>query len=174
MDYTTEPLTREKLRIYAKMLRLLFGFSLHGRLPVLEMLEHVPEVFKGTVVDIVEDANMPTRIPARCVLGEDGCFTIQISEYIYIGAYERRIGAYLGIICHEICHIFLYRMGYMPKLNRNFDNKKIKTYCSMEWQAKALSGEVMLPYDETEGKSIKSLMEEYDVSQGFAKYRKRI
>ena len=52
---------------------------------------------------------------------------------------------------HEICHVFLYKMGFTPIHNRALANNSIPPYRSMEWQAKALCGEVMMPYEETTG-----------------------
>lgn len=41
----------------------------------------------------------------------------------------------------------------------------------MEWQAKALAGEIMMPYEDTANMSVKDIMNIYGVSKDFAKTR---
>lgn len=62
-------------------------------------------------------------------------------------------------------------MGFTPIFNRQFKNRVIKPYESMEWQAKALAGEIMMPYEDTANMSVKDIMNIYGVSKGFAKTR---
>lgn len=143
-----------------------------GSIPVLDILERIGEVFKGAYYEIVSDDEMPAIIPAECSIEGDG-FKIKIRESIYDGAYEKEIGAFRDHILHEICHIFLYKMGYAPVMNRSFKNGQIKAYCSSEWQAKALCGELMMPYEETENMSVEEIQEKYAVSRTQAEYRKK-
>lgn len=174
MDYKTKPTSRVKLRKLAKIFRQLFHVSQNGAFPVLSILEKVPDIFKGTTVIVVEDNQLPTNIPARCIQDGNGNFCIEIAEYVYNGAYKNKTGAFLGFICHEICHIFLYKLGFTPVLERNFKNNKLPAYCSVEWQAKALCGEIMMPYEETQDMSIVDLMRTYHVSRSFAIYRQNL
>ena len=52
---------------------------------------------------------------------------------------------------------------------------KIEPYRSVEMAgAKALCGEVMIPFDESIGLMPKVLVEKYQVSQGFAKERRKL
>ena len=110
MDYMTKPISRATLRGLAPYVRKLFGILPTGSFPVLEALEKVPDVFEGSSFAIVEDMKMPKTTPARCTLMEGGGFLIEIQESVYRGAYENHTGAYLGFICHEICHLFLFKM----------------------------------------------------------------
>ena len=48
---------------------------------------------------------------------------------------------------------------------------KLPAYCSVEWQTKALCGEVMMPYEQTKNMTQREIMEKYQVSKGFAKTR---
>lgn len=171
MDYLTKPTNREELRLLSVLFRKMFGVNHTQAFPVLEALEGIPDVFPGTVVKIVQDKELPMNIPARCFPNEDGDFTIEIKESIYQGAYKKSIGAYRGHICHEMAHVFLYKMGFTPIFNRQFKNREIKPYESMEWQAKALAGEIMMPYEDTANMSVKDIMNIYGVSKGFAKTR---
>ena len=125
----------------------------------------------GTTYIIVEDCDLPEHIPARCYLDNEN-FVIEIKRSIYEGAYNN-VGWCRGIICHEICHVFLYKIGFTPIWERSFENNELPAYCSVEWQTKALCGEVMMPYEQTQNMSQNTIMETYGVSRGFAKTRKR-
>lgn len=173
MDYMTKETTRKEIRGFAKVFRFIFGVKDDSSpFPVLDALEKLPDVFKGSNYVVVEDKELPARVPARCYLDEFGNFTIEIQESIYLGAYEHEIGAYLGFICHEMCHIFLYKIGFTPIIERSFGNNELPPYKSVEWQAKALCGEVMMPYDATVEMTWEEIMSKYHVSKGSAKYRK--
>lgn len=171
MDYVTKATSREELRALSKIFRMFFKSSEYGKFNVIKSLEMLPDVFKGTNFIIVEDDDLPVNIPARCYPDENGNFTIEIRNSVYAGAYEKEIGAYRGFICHEMCHVFLYKLGFTPIFNRQFGNNEIPPYCSMEWQAKALCGEVMMPYDETCGMPKNEITKKYGVSKGFAEKR---
>lgn len=160
------------MRILAVFFRHIFGVNDGEKFPVLWALEQVGNIFEGTTIVIVEDAELPSNVPARCYPDEYGNFTIEIKNSVYLGAKDRKIGAYCGFICHEMCHVFLYKIGYTPVFNRQFDNNKIPAYCSVEWQTKALCGEVMMPYSETAKLSVKQIMSKFGVSKGFALARK--
>ena len=103
-----------------------------------------------------------------------GGFTIEIKESIYNGAYKKQIGAFLGFICHEICHVFLFNIGFTPVYERSFADKEIPAYCSVEWQAKALCAEVMIPYNESRGMGTKAITDYYHVSRAFAENRNKL
>jgi hypothetical protein len=62
--------------------------------------------------------------------------------------------------------------GFTPILDRAFNNNEIEPrYLSMEWQAKALAGEILVPYEETIGMSKKKIRCLCKVSDSLAKYR---
>lgn len=170
MDYQTKPTSRKKLREFSKIFRKRFGLNEIESVPVLHMLEQLPEVLDGTTYKVVEDWDLPQNIPARCYLDNEN-FVIEIKSSIYKGAYNN-VGWCRGIICHEICHVFLYKIGFTPIWERSFENNKLPPYCSVEWQTKALCGEVMMPYEQTKNMSQNKIMENYGVSRGFAKTRK--
>ena len=171
MDYQTKPTSRKDLRVYAKIFRRLFHVQQNGRFPVLEALEHVPDVFHGSGFVIIEDSKMPAKTMARCFQNDTGGYTIEIKESVYVGAYEKNIGAYLGFICHEICHLFLFYIGFTPIYSRAFEEKELPCYCSVEWQCKALTGEVMIPFNESHGMGEEEIIRKYHVSKAFARKR---
>jgi len=174
MDYQTKPTSRNDLRHYSRFLRRLFDVPATGPFPVLEALDKISDVFEGCNYIIVEDSKLPKRTMARCVPNDIGGFTIEIKESIYSGAYKKRIGAYLGFICHEVCHVFLFNIGFIPIYERSFADKEIPAYCSVEWQAKALCAEVMIPYNESRGMGTKAIVDYYHVSRAFAENRNKL
>ncbi len=170
MDYETKPLTREVIRSFVPYYRELFDAPLTGPFPVLEALDKIPDVFKDSNYEIVEDAELEPNVMAQCSPNESGGFTIKIKETVYEGAYENGLGACLGFINHEISHLFLFSIGFTPIYKRSFGNNELPAYSSVEWQAKALNGEVMIPYEECENLSKEIIIEKYNVSKGFADY----
>lgn len=66
----------------------------------------------------------------------------------------------IDYICHEICHFFLIEVfGYYPIYNVCLsENRQIPKYRSMEWQAKALCGEVMIDYKKCSNMTISDIM----------------
>lgn len=174
MDYETKPTSRRDLRRFAAYVRELFDIPAGGPFPVLEALEKLPDIFEGSNYQIVEDKKLPPQTMAQCTPNDNGGFTIEIKESVYVGAYEKQIGAFLGFICHEICHIFLFEIGFTPVYARSFADGEVPAYCSVEWQAKALCAEVMLPYEETRGMKPKELVDTYHVSQAFATNRRKL
>ncbi|MCR5836160.1 MAG: ImmA/IrrE family metallo-endopeptidase [Lachnospiraceae bacterium] len=171
MDYKTRPLSRRTIRRLSKYLRKAFGVSVEGPFPVMECLDKLKDVFKNCNYDVLEDNEFEKNVMARCVPNDFGGYTIEIRESVYEGAYKKRIGAYLGFICHEICHVFLFRIGYTPVFERSFKDNTINRSRSVEWQAKALCGETMVPFEESKGMGVERLMSYYRVSKGFADFR---
>lgn len=104
MDYKTKPTSRRDLRKYAKLLRRLFDVPETGPFPVLDVLERLGDVFKNCNYIVLEDSRFQPQTMARCVSNEFGGFTIEIKQSVYDGAFEKSVGAFLGFICHEICH----------------------------------------------------------------------
>ncbi len=170
MDYITKPVSRNQLRQYALVFRDLFDVPAEGPFPVLDALEKLPDVFKGSTYIVVEDDAMPKNVVAQCVKNEGKGFTIEIKQYIYDGALKG-ICAYCGFILHEMAHIFMYEIGYTPVFQRSFADTPL--YCSVEWQVKAITGEIAMPYEETRGMSVSEIIKKYNVSKGFAKKRLR-
>lgn len=171
MDYQTKPTSRNDLRRYAKIFRELFDVPEIGPFPVLEALEKLSDVFPHCNYVIVGENELPPQIMAQCTPNDQGGFTITIREKVYSGAYESKIGAFRGFICHELCHIFLFYIGFTPVFARSFHNNELPAYCSVEWQAKALCAEVMTPFEESKGMRFGEIIERYQVSNAFASKR---
>ncbi len=172
MDYKTRPASRELLRQLASVFRELFGVGKGGRFPVMEALEKFPEVFADSYFRIVDEDELPVTVAAQCNALSGGGFEILIKQSVYDGAY-RGVGAYRDHIVHELCHAFLYSIGFTPAMDMSYSKDDYPRFCSSEWQAKALCGEVMMPYEETESLSKKKIEEYYGVSKTQAKFRKK-
>ena len=172
MDYITKPTSRLMLRRFSKIVRTIFGCNSDNEpFPVLQSLEMLPDVVKNSSYEIVEDNVLPAKVFAHCYPKPDGGFVIQIKETVYNGACYDNNYAFLCFICHEICHVILFWIGYTPVSTRAFGDTDIEPYRSVEWQAKALTGEVMIPYEATIGMKAKAIVEKYHVTEASAKYR---
>lgn len=172
MDYFTKPVSRATLRKLSGIFRYLFHVGNTGAFPVLEALEKLPDVFSGCNYEVVPDNKLPIKTMAQCSLNNNpNGYTIEIRESVYKGAYQHKNGACLGFICHELCHIFLFKLGFTPRHARSFADNELPPYLSVEWQAKALCGEVMIPYNESQGMTLHEILTYYHVSQGFAYHR---
>ena len=174
MDYKTKPTSRRDLRRYAVLFRRLFDVALEGPFPVLLALDKIRDIFQGCGYEILEDSHFPLKTMAQCVPNDEGGFTIEIPVSVYLGAQKKKIGAYLGFICHEICHIFLFQIGFLPVYERTFAEKELPPYVSVEWQTKALCGEVMIPFEESRGMTVAAMQEKYHVSKKFAQFRRKL
>jgi hypothetical protein len=171
MDYKTKATSRKDIRWYAIIMRAIFAVAQVGAFPVLYALEHLHDVFPDCNYLVLEDIKFPPQTMARCVSNDVGGFTIEIRQSVYDGAYEKQVGAFLGFICHEICHVFLFKIGFTPIYERSFKSDELPPYCSVEWQAKALCGEVMIPYNESIDMSVNEICRNYHCSRAFAEVR---
>lgn len=179
MDYKTKPTSRKILRNNAKIFRQLFGFNETEPFDPLIALEKLPDVFTGCTYQIIDDDEFDRNVSKNemsfCVQNyECEGYSIYIRESVYTAAYRYKDGAKLGFICHELCHVYLLSLGFSPLSSQGYPENVIPAYCSMEWQAKALSGEVMLPYEATIGMTAEEMINEYQVSRGFADTRLRL
>ena len=173
MDYKTRGTSRKQLRAFAKYFRELFDVPQTGAFPVLEVLDKIPDVFENCNYEIVDDHSLPAKTMAACTPNDDGGFTIEIKESVYNGAYENSSGACRSFITHEIWHVFLFKIGYTPLFERSFADGELPSYCSVEWQAKALCGYVMIPPDESAGMTQNQIAEYYQASKESAKMSKK-
>ena len=164
MDYKTKPTSREELRGIARFVRKLFKCKNKYRFDVMDAFEKIPSVIPAVTCLVVEDDEIEGDIPARCVPDFEGHYTIEVKSSIYDGAAEC-IGGYRAHILHEICHAILCLLGFTPILDRAFKNNELKPFESMEWQAKALCGEILMPYEETEGLSVRQIRHLCQVSR---------
>jgi len=170
MDYITRPTSKKALRIMARELRTYCEVPQHGPFPTLFILDRLRDLFPGSNYDLLPDDKFPKKTMARCKPNNRGGYTIEIRESVYDRARHER-GPDLGFICHEICHIFLFSKGFTPIFERSLKTRSIHAYRSVEWQAKYLCGEVMIPYKESIGMSMQKIIDYYHVSKSYAKSR---
>lgn len=170
MNYITKPTNRTRLRQYSDVFRKLFDAQKGEPFPVLASLERLPDIFRGSSCIVVKDDVLPKNVPAQCTKNDGNGFTIEVKQTVYDGA-RKGVGAYLGFILHEMVHIFMYEIGYRPILQRSF--KEAPVYCQVEWQVKALTGEIAMPYENTKDMSVSEIIKTYHVSKGFATARKK-
>ena len=181
MDYETSViLTREQIRLAAKLFRKMFKIRTI-LFPVMKVLDLLENKFSSNLYYYVdEDENFDDGVMAALETEEDDAhFHIRIRRTVYDKAL---IGdrASLGYICHEMCHfILIYVLGIGPKqytsveglsYARSVETKSLPAYQSMEWQAMALCGEVMIPYERCINYSLEKIIKKTQSSTEQAKY----
>ena len=171
MDFETKPASRKELRLYAKLFRSICGLSPDEPVDPIELLDKLPDLegFEDVRYEVVEDDSLPGTVPALCDKTDDG-YLIKIKESVYLGAHERRVGGHRMHIMHEIMHPYVDKLGYKPLFTRKL-TKDTPCYMRLEWIVMALAGEVMMPYEATDGMSEKEIIEKYGVSKAAAKKR---
>lgn len=171
MDYEIKPTSRKDLRLYSKLFRSICGFSESEPIDPVALLDCLPDLegFEDVRYEIVYNNSLPGNVPARCIPSEDG-YLIEIKESVYNSAFERNVGGSRMHIMHEIMHVFLDKLGYKPIFSRQL-TKNTPVYCRLEWAVMAIAGEVMMPYEATQGMTVKDLMNAYGVSKNAAEKR---
>lgn len=173
MDYATRPMKRIEARKIASVLRTLLGYDGEKPFDPLRELDRINSFIREIDYEVVEDDELPRNVHASCEIGPNDTCLIKIKESIYEGA-RSGIGGYRMDITHEIAHALLYRLGYRPIMSRGFENNTLNPCISAEWQAKAVAGEVMIPYEATKDMSINEIVWIYGVSFDAAEMRKKL
>lgn len=169
-DGYTEPLSRKYLREAASIYRKARGYKPGKKIDPLMELEYISTLFKTPILfEIVRDQDLPKNVHGSCEETPEGPL-IKIKQTVYDGA-RLGVAGYRMDIMHEIAHAILCLLGYRPTQLRDFSKEKIPAYRSCEWQAKALAGEIMIPYEESKGMGSKEIMEIYGVSEQAATFR---
>ena len=166
VDYETKPLSRRKIRILAKAIRLFFKIK-SIKFPVMDILEQLDEY--GVTYIVEEDKKFKKDVMAYLEPNIDG-YCIHIRNSVYDGACEGE-GNCIGYICHEECHFFLIEFfGFKPIFGRALNERKIPACRSMEWQAKAMCGELMIPINECYAMTVEEIVDETNSSFQQAEY----
>ncbi len=171
IDYETYPISRQDLRTFTKFIRKQLQIKT-VKLPVIKLLDYLEQNYNNINYSIERDTDFETNIMAYLDESIDGTYTIHLRNSVYEAACKGDKMS-IGFICHEMCHYFLISwFGYKPIYGRCLGNKEIEKYKSMEWQAKALCGELMIPYELFINSSIEKIMKETDSSYSQARYYK--
>ncbi len=156
MQYASVPLTRRRLRIYARSIRRSLGLENELYFPIVDLLENLPNLFPDTGInyEIVEDDALPTNTHAQYDAKEN---VIRIKNSVY----ERACDGYgrdRMTIAHEIAHFLLLTYSGLT-LSRDFGDTPVPVYQNPEWHAKCLAGELLIP------KHLTALMHPYEVAR---------
>ena len=122
-EYIVEPKSRQNLRNLTLILRKFLNLENEKYFPITELLDVLAEIFDNFTYEIVEDNEMPfgTHADTNTLTGH-----IRIRESVYEGACNGN-GRDRMTIAHELGHYFTICFCEF-KLERNFANKKVKTY----------------------------------------------
>lgn len=166
-DYETFPMSRKEIRVIAKTIRNLLHIT-ETKIPVIKLLD-ILEMKYGLLLSIELDECFDKNVVAY-LTEENNTFIIHVRNSVYDKACEGKRDC-IGFICHEMCHYFLISwFGYTPIYGRTLGNKRIDRFRSMEWQAKALCGELMIPYYDFLNADVSEIMKKTDSSFRQARY----
>ena len=168
MDYEARiGLSREKIRILSVLVRKILQVK-SLKFPVLKVLDKLEILFPDNFYYVSEEACLFEKsVPAYIEQEGENEYCIHIKQSVYDGALKGR-GDCLGFINHEIAHFCLihifdigpksFRFGNSIIYARETKWRKIEPCKSMEWQAKALCGELMIPYEKCKDMSFKEVL----------------
>lgn len=171
MDFETQSISRETIRIFANLIRKNYGIKTI-KFPVLHFLENIEEYTDNEVSYIVEeDEKFEMNVMAYIEFyKEQSVFCIHIRDSVYRNAYAGK-HADIGFIMHEISHYFMIGvLGFTPNEEVCYSTKKIPPYKSAEWQAMALCGELMIPYEQCKNKTPRQVYTITKSSKGQVSY----
>lgn len=169
IDYETRPVSRKLIRKFSKIIRNDLKIK-NNKISIDEIMDKV--YLKYGVTFSYEEAN-EFDDGVVCYLdfeGEEPCVHIRNDVYENASRGDRKS---IGFIIHEICHFYLIKIfKYQPVNLVPFPSRFLPNYKSMEWQAKALCGEVMIPFDQFKDKTIEEILEKTSSSYLQASYFK--
>lgn len=168
MDYESrKSLSRTQIRAISQFIRKVLKIKTI-KFPVLKVLEKLVDKFPNNLYyRVLSDDEFETNVMAELIPEGNDFYCIRIRETVY----EKAVNgdrARLGFICHEMCHfilIHIFEVGPVTYVNksgliyaRSFKDKELPRYKSMEWQAMALCGELMIPYEKCKYYSFKQIV----------------
>ena len=164
-EYIVEAHSRLYFQDIAWQIRGQLGLENQVYFPIVETLDWLSLIY-GFTYEIVEDGTLPPFMPAD-MNPETG--EIRLESYVYCGAATAN-GTHRMTITHEFAHyITLCYLGF--KWHKNDTDEEVPAYCSPEWQAKCLAGELLVPFKLTQHMSCEEIMETCVVSREAAVYQ---
>lgn len=176
MDYEAKiGLDRSTVRKIAYFIRKMLDIKTI-KFPVLKALGKLENKFDSCLYcSVLPDTDFEYKVMAEMVPEGDNKYCIKIRQTVYNDAAQGKRSS-LGFICHEMCHFILVHVFNIgPKMQENDpvfarSVNKIPAYKSMEWQAMALCGEIMIPYDECKDYTFKEIVSATESSDAQAQY----
>jgi len=161
-----EPIQRIRLRAISVKLRELSGYSDELYFPIVKFVEHkMPKLFRGFNLEIKEKAYFSPNTHGETSVEEQ---VIRIREDVYIGAINGN-GRDRMTMAHEVGHyVLLVAKGI--KFYRTFEETEIEAFRDPEWQAKALAGELLCPFNLIKGMTASQIAKDCGVSNPAAQY----
>lgn len=155
MDCKAIPLSRNKIREFARLLRKAFDIPVSAKFPTVEFLEFGLKSF-GFDYDICEKSELDNCY-AKTIPEEK---VVKIREDVYIGAIKG-IPRDVFTILHEVGHV-IFHNNRTIEFARN--EEKIPIYMSPEWQANTFAAELLVPADCITGMTEKEIVNVYGCS----------
>lgn len=166
--YRAPATSRIKMRQSANEFRTRIHFEQYRCIPIVPVLESLPEIFKGWNYEYVEDWELPD-CHARTLI-EDKVVLVRNSVYERAC---RGMGRDRMTIAHELGYVVVHGQNPLA-LNRDFNQDvPIRTCEDPEWQAKCWAGEFMAPKQHVEDWNAADIVEICGVSRDAAELQLR-
>jgi len=160
MSYIAKAVSRVNLRELALWIRKTVGYEYKPYFPIVKFMEHVmPEMFPGFNYEIVDDDELPNM--EGLTIPRDNL--ILLPNRVYEDAAAGKGRARFSV-SHEVSHYIIIDDSSIA-LARS-DN--ILPYQNPEWQANALTSEILLPPHLTAGMSQDRIAAVFGVSNAAA------
>lgn len=153
MNVYAKPLSRDKIRRTADVVREFFGVKNDLKFPVVEIIELL--VAAGELdLEIVSEKEMRDTYGVTNTAQN----VIRLQENVYEGAVKDNPRDRFTV-CHEFAHWILHQ----PE-NIGYARGDIPKYCDPEWQANVLAAELLVPHDLVDKMMIKEIADKCKVS----------
>ena len=155
MECKAIPLSRAKIRKFAKILRRAYDISTNVKFPTIEFLEFGLKSL-GFDYDICDKSELENCY-AKTIPEEK---VVKIREDVYIRATQGNPRDIFTIL-HEIGHV-IFHNNRTIEFARN--EEKIPIYMDPEWQANTFAAEVLVPADCIAGMTEDEIVDMYECS----------
>lgn len=164
MKMSASPLSREKIRQYARYVRTQLGLENVLFFPIVQVIE---------LLAADEEEDFDFEIVADNEMTETYGTTNTSTNLMYIreSVYNSAVNGNPRdrfTLCHEFGHWLLHQ----PE-NVCFARGEIPTYCDPEWQANTFAAELMIPYYLVKGLSDQDITRECGVSYWCTEIQKK-
>lgn len=167
-ELVVPPLSRADIRKKARIFRRMFQLDNQLYFPIVEIMElmnSMPDVFHDFNMEVLEESEMKNFHGLTLPNG-----TIKIRNDVYIRA-GKGSGTDRDTMAHELGHWLLHRNN---RAHARLGCGGVPVYCTPEWQAKAFSGELLVPAHLLQsGMSVTDIKEYCGVSYSSAQYQLR-
>lgn len=150
--------SREDLLRFAATVHKAIGYERETPFPVMKFVEHIlPEIYPDYLLEIVEKHNMEDKFGETFPHKHH----IRLREDVYLAAADNNPFA-RSTVMHECSHCMWH--DDVPIAMARREAKALPAFRSSEWQANALAGALMMPFEKVVSMSPEEIVAKYNVT----------